>query len=886
VVVGISNLDYLRLQDGGPAATDPYAGTGNAFSIAANRLSYLLDLRGPSWAVDTACSSSLVAVHQACESLRRRECDAMLSGGVNLILAPDLTAVFTRAGMMSPTQRCRTFDAAADGYVRGEGAAMVVLKRLSDARRDGDTIQAVIRGSAVNQDGRSNGLTAPNGTAQQAVIRAALGAAGVAPSRIGYVEAHGTGTPLGDPIEMNALTGVLDEGRTAVEACAVGSVKTNIGHLESAAGLAGLIKTVLALQHAAVPANLHYVRSNPHIALAGTPFFVPTAMTAWPDGDGTPRLAGVSAFGFGGWTAHVITLSARSEGGLRARAGLTAEFVRAHPDVALADIAFAGNTGRSALLQRAAVVCTSSAEAIAQLELFAANGVAPRVVSGRANANRVPQLAFLFTGQGSQYAGMARDLFDSEPVFRRAMLGSEDRFRQETHRSLLDVIYPPARNARIDDTLYTQPALFALGCALAQVWASWGIVPTAVLGHSVGEYAAAVVAGVFDEDDGLRLVAARARLMAALPRTGSMRVVFGDLEPVSAAAAPYADRLSVAAANGPGNTVISGESAAMAAVVAVLDRAGVASLALNTSHAFHSPLMKTMVAKFRAVAETIAFRPPRLPIVSNVTGRIADDSIATADYWSRQILAPVQFGAGVATLHAAGCGIFLELGPTADLIGMGRRAMTGRDIAWIASLRRDRSGWDSMADAAAALFVNGAAVDWTAFDAGRGRSRVVLPCYPFERQRCWIDVEAAPTPAADPAVHPLLGHRLTAMAHAPDVDTWESSLSLDRLPYLADHAVLGSVVLPYAAFVEMALAAMDRHGGTGPHRVVDLQLRHPVVLPSAGQVRVQTTLDRTATGAWRCRVFTHSQPAWTLVASAVLEARTDHEIWPDVLCRE
>ena len=907
VFVGISNLDYLRLQEGRAAATDPYAGTGNAFSIAANRLSYLLDLRGPSWAVDTACSSSLVAVHQACENLRAGECDAALAGGVNLILAPQLTSVFTRAGMMSPTHRCRTFDASADGYVRGEGAAMVLLKRLSDAQRDGDTVLAVIRGSAVNQDGRSNGLTAPNGPAQQAVLRDALAAAGVAPSRIGYVEAHGTGTPLGDPIEMQALTSVLAEGRTAAERCAVGSVKTNIGHLESAAGIAGLIKTTLALRQGVIPPSLHFTTVNPHITLDGTPFFVPAAAAAWTRGD-QPRLAGVSAFGFGGTNAHVVleeapasalpatgdrterpahvlTLSARSETALRARGSQAAAFLRAHPDLPLADAAFSANTGRVPLTHRAAIVAASSGDAASGLAAFAASGASSGVIAGRA-PGQTQKPAFLFTGQGAQYTGMARDIFDTEPVFRGAMLAFDDRFRRETNESLLDVIYSTDNDRRLDDTFYTQPALFALECSLARLWASWGVEPSAVMGHSVGEYAAACVANVFDEDEGMRLIVARARLMQALPRSGSMRVVFADAAVVAPLIAPCADRVSLAAANGPGHSVISGDTTAVEAIVADLTTRGLTVVALNTSHAFHSPLMAPMIEAFRAIATTINYRAPRLPIVANLTGQIADASIATADYWCRHILAPVQFGAGVTALHAAGSRVFLELGPKPELIGMGRRVCPDAGTSWIPSLRKNSGGWTSMLDATASLFVAGAHVNWTAFDAGRGRQRVALPTYPFERQRFWIDETEPAIATADASAHPLLGRRLPVAAHAPGVFTWESSLSLDRLPYLAGHSVLGSAVLPYAAFVEMAMAAIREVSGDAHHRVVDLHLHHPVVLSAIDPARIQVALDREATGGWRLRVYNHVHPAWTLAASALLEARTDDEIWPDVLCRE
>jgi len=939
VFIGISNLDYLRLQAGRSSSTDPYAGTGNALSIAANRLSYLFDLRGPSWAVDTACSSSLVAVHQACESLRAGESDAALCGGVNLILSPQLTSVFTRAGMMSPSHRCRTFDASADGYVRGEGAAVVVLKRLSDAVRDGDTIHAVIRGSAVNQDGRSNGLTAPNGPAQQAVIRAALRAADVEPARIGYVETHGTGTPLGDPIEMNALMGVLGEGRSPSARCAVASLKTNIGHLEAAAGIAGLIKAALVLQHGAIPPHLHFSSLNPHMTLDGTAFVIPTTAIEWRETDG-PRLAGVSSFGFGGTNAHVIleeppaastraaaverpvhalTLSAKSEVALAALAASTAGYLREHTEVSLADAAFTGNTGRTVFPYRAAIVATSSADAATRLESVAARAVSKGAFSGMAPASDRPRIAFLFTGQGSQFAGMAKDLFDDEPVFRRAMLEFDETFRAVSGASLLDVIYPDPEvrlkpdttydrsttydqsttdshgyvvsgfsRTLIDDTLYTQPALFAVECALARLWASWGIEPDAVMGHSVGEFAAAAVAGLIDPHDGLRLVAARARLMQALPRNGSMRVVFADRTRVEAAVAPYQGRVAIAANNGPSNTVISGETAAVETIAADLRSAGIATSPLNTSHAFHSPLMEPMVAAFRSELDRISFGRPRMPIVSNVTGRVGDETMRDPRYWCRHILEAVQFAAGIDTLHALGARRFVEVGPRPDLIAMARRVLTADEsVVWVPSLQPRQPALTSMLEGAAMLWVRGARVAWQAVDDPRARHRVSLPSYPFERQRFWIDESEPLTSAADPSAHPLLGRRLAASAHAPDTYSWESSLSVDRLPYLAGHSVLGSTVLPYAAFVEMALAASAQVSGGRTHRVTGLQLHHPVVLSQGGRAQLQAVLDRTEGGAWRFRVYNRVGSSWTLSSSAVLsEAPTPHELRPDVLCRQ
>ena len=915
VFIGISTGDYARLQDGLGAATDPYAATGNALSISANRLSYQLDLRGPSWAVDTACSSSLVAVHQACESLRRGESDAALCGGVNLILSPGLTKVFSRAGMMSESCRCRTFDVAADGYVRGEGAAIVVLKRLSDARRDGDTIWALIRGSAVNQDGRSNGLTAPNGPAQQAVVRAALGAAGVAPAAIGYVEAHGTGTTLGDPIEMNALMDVLAAGRSPSAPCWIGSVKTNIGHLEAAAGIAGLVKVALAMRHREIPPHLHFTRANPHIAFGGRPFSIPTALQPWVTASG-PRLAGISSFGFGGTNAHVVleeaeterdaeapaapdaasiperplhvlTLSATSETALLALAERTASHLRQHPDVGLADAAFCANVGRTAFPHTLAVVAASAGDAAHRLSQAARAGTAPGVFRGHAGRRGAPKVAFLFAGQGSQHAGVARDLFETQPVFRAALSEFEEGFRRVADASLLDVIYPSgAGSPSLDDTVYAQPALFAIECALARLWKSWGVEPAVVLGHSVGEYAAACVAGMFGPAEGQELVAARARLMQSLPRIGSMRVVFAERGQVEPALAAYGGHVTIAAVNGPRNVVVSGRADAIDALAAEFTQAGIASRPLRTSHAFHSPLMQPIVDEFQRIAGRIAMRPPVTPIVSNLSGRAGaewagragGDFMCDAEYWGRHILEPVQFASGVETLWAMGCRVFVEIGPGADLLTMAKDVLSSvadaGSVAWLPSLERCRPGWETMIEAVASLSVRGVRIGWPEYDAGYGRRRVALPTYPFERQRYWIDETQTEPAVHDAAGHPLLGRRLPELAHARDMYVWETSVAIDRLPYLRGHRVAGSAVLPYAAFVEMALAAAGQAAGGRRHRVTDLRLHQPVIMSAARPTTLQTILDERSDGGWRFRVYNRVGSTWALSASSTLTQST------------
>ena len=805
VFIGISNTDYSQLQtqsgDRYATAHDPYSGTGNAHSIAANRLSYILDLRGPSLAVDTACSSSLVAVHVACQQLLQGDCSQAIVGGVNLILSPDLTATFTQAGMMAADGRCKTFDDEADGYVRGEGCGVVVLKPLSAAQKDGNAILAVIEGTAINQDGRSNGLTAPNGPAQQAVIRQALGRAGVTPNQISYVDAHGTGTSLGDPIELNSLKNVLAQGRSPDQPCWIGSVKTNIGHLESAAGMAGLMKVVLALQHHEIPPHLHFQTLNPHIHLDDTPIHIPTQAQDWivGEGMGDRRIAGVSSFGFGGTNAHavlsepplptstapssqelkrqlpavpvagqrtptcdrplhLVTLSAKNEVALKALVKSHLSYLeRFDADTApsVGDIGFTLNTGRTPLSRRLAIAASDLEELQQHLSDYLQPIQTTRTLpwtEGTAESGQCP-VAFLFTGQGSQYINMGHDLYQTQPIFRRTIDQCDRLLRPYLKTPLLDVLYPtsdsplPDADSLIDETSYTQPALFALEFALAQLWLSWGVQPSSLMGHSVGEYVAACLAGVFSLEDGLKLIAARSRLMQALSQEGSMAAIFASEARVREVLMQTNGRVDVAAINGTRNVVISGESSAVEAVVAHLAADGIESRLLQVSHAFHSSLMEPMINEFRAIAETITYASPTLPIVSNLTGRSAGDEIATADYWCRHVRQPVMFASSVRTLQGQGYRIFLEIGPTGTLCSMGRHltdisgahADEEKPYHWLPSLRSSRPNWTQLLQSLGRLYTLGVNVDWVGFDRDyRRQSRVGLPTYPWQRQRYWF----------------------------------------------------------------------------------------------------------------------------------------------------
>ena len=764
VFMGIGNYDYGRLLAQDLTDISAYDGTGNTLCIAANRLSYWLNLQGPSVVIETACSSSLAALHFACQSLLLKETNLCLVGGVSLMLSPEPTINYSQARMMSADGRCKTFDARADGYVRGEGCGVVVLKRLSEALKDGDNIRAVIRGSAVNQDGLSNGLTAPNGPAQERVIRQALKNAGVAPAQISYVEAHGTGTSLGDPIEVESLQNVLMEGRNPDQPCWIGSVKTNIGHLEAAAGMAGLIKVVLSLQHQEIPPHLHLEKINPYISLAGMPITIPTQNQSWSC---SGRFAGISAFGFGGTNCHAIleeapssslpeerleggerplmlTLSAKSNEALQDLALKYNDFFASYSEVSLADVCFSANTGRTAFNHRLAVVARSPEQMRSSLGAFAAGETVE--VKGEVTSKKRPKIAFLFTGQGSQYVGMGKQLYQTQSTFRKAIDRCAEILQPYLDQPLLEVLYPESGNGLdnsstpLQETAYTQPALFAIEYALFKLWLSWGIEPTFVMGHSVGELVAACVAGVFSLEDGLKLIAERGRLMQALPADGDMVAVLASLSHVLEIIND-ASEVAIAAVNGPQSVVISGKRDSLEAVVASFKAQGIKTKRLNVSHAFHSPLMEPMLSAFERVAAEVTYSSPRLKLISNLTGEIATDEIATPHYWCRHIRQPVRFATSIKNLHQQGYQVFVEIGPKPILLGMARQCVSASGGgAWLPSLRPGSEDWQTLLESLAQLYVRGVPVDWSGFErGGDSRRRVDLPTYPFQRQRYWVD---------------------------------------------------------------------------------------------------------------------------------------------------
>ncbi|HLF24789.1 MAG TPA: beta-ketoacyl synthase N-terminal-like domain-containing protein, partial [Anaerolineae bacterium] len=888
VFIGISNIDYSALLLSDPARMNVYVGTGGAHCITANRLSYLLDFRGPSLIIDTACSSALVAIHLACQSLRSGECDAAVAGGVNLVLAPEPTVAYCQARMMSVEGRCKAFDADADGYARGEGCGVVILKRLSEALADGDPIVALVRGSAVNQDGRTNGMTAPNGLSQQAVIREALENAGVSPAQIGYVEAHGTGTPLGDPIEAQALAAVLGR-EPASYPCYFASVKTNIGHLEPASGIAGVIKVALSFQHGEIAPHLHLKQLNPLISLEGTRLVIPTERCPWP-AEARPRMAGVSAFGFGGTNAHVVleeaparpavqsrverplhlfTLSARSESALKESARRLADHLPTLPADSIADVCFTAHASRSQFSHRLAVTAESTASLRERLDAFATGKETPRLVSGRVHGKQKPPIAFLFTGQGSQHIGMGRQLYETQPTFRATLDRCDELLRPHLEQPLLSILFPADGQASpLDETAYTQPALFALEYALAELWRSWGVEPQAMLGHSIGEYVAACLAGVFSLEDALKLVAWRGRLMQALPRNGAMAVVFASAERAAAAIAPYCQQVSIAALNGPNNVVISGEQAALQAVQHCLAAEDIVSRPLVVSHAFHSPLMEPMLDTFEQLAGQVQFQAPCIPIVSNVTGQIMErGQIPDAGYWRRHIRAAVQFEASVKTLAEQGYRVFVELGPSPVLNGMGKRCLPDAGITWLASLEKGKEEWGTLLGSLGGLYLQGAPIDWDGFDKDYARQRLSLPTYPFERQRYWFEPTkgARHGVTAGQTLHPLLGSRLRS---ALKEIQFESELSVATTPYLNDHRVCGQTVFPATGYLEMARAAAEVARGFGVTALENVCFEEPLSLAEEAVV-VQLIAARNGSGGETFQILSQENEgeAWRLHAS-------------------
>ncbi|MEU8975494.1 type I polyketide synthase [Streptomyces monashensis] len=862
VFAGTNYQDYTSRPLAPGDEVGAHLGTGNSAAVLSGRVSYTFGLEGPAVTVDTACSSSLVALHLAAQALRTGECDLALAGGVTVMSTPGLFVDFSRQQGLAADGRCKAFADAADGTGFSEGGGLLLVERLSDARRLGHPVLAVVAGSAVNQDGASNGLSAPNGPSQQRVIRAALQAAGVSAADVDVVEAHGTGTRLGDPIEAQALLATYGREREAERPLWLGSVKSNVGHTQAGAGVAGVMKMVLAMRHGVLPATLHVDAPSSHVDWSAGAVELLTQARAWPEPGERPRRAGVSSFGISGTNAHVIlqavtdepdiptvpaspsavvpwVVTARSRDALRAQAAQLLDHVTAHPEVALADTALALATTRTPFPGRAVLVGADRDGLTAQLAALAQGVPLPGTVTGTARGTG--RTAFLFTGQGAQRPGMGRELHAAHPVF------------AHTFDAVCERV-PGLRDAVLGDdaellnrTEHAQPALFAFEVALYRLLESWGVRPDVVAGHSIGEIAAAHVAGAFSLDDACALVAARGRLMQALPSGGAMASIRAGEEELLPLLAGHEHEVGIAALNGPAATVVSGTQEAVDRICEHFSAAGRRTTRLRVSHAFHSPLMDPVLDDFRAVAAGISYTEPSLPVVSALTGRTADTGRLTdPEYWVRHVREPVRFHDCVTQLYGLGARRFLEVGPDGPLTTLAESALTEAESTaadepvLVAAVLRDKPETECLLRAVGTLFAHGTDLDWAALLPGARTTP--LPTYAFQRQRFWLptvapagDIGAAGLRAAE---HPFLAAEV-ARAGSDDL-LFTGRLSLRSHPWLADHTVLDQVILPATGYLDLAVHVGDR---TGCGHLSELTLLRPLVVPAEGAVDLHVTVD-------------------------------------------
>ncbi|HYP39267.1 MAG TPA: beta-ketoacyl synthase N-terminal-like domain-containing protein, partial [Chloroflexia bacterium] len=903
---------------------DAYAGTGNGNSVIANRLSYFLDLRGPSLSLDTACSGSLVAIHLACQSLLSGEATLALSGGVNVILKPDDSIIFSKTGALSPDGQCKVFDRRANGIVRSEGAGIVVLKPLSRALADKDRIYAVIRGSAVNQNGAGNGILAPSGQSQEAMLKEAYRKAGISPGAVKYIEAHGTGTSLGDPIEVKALGAVLSADRPPGSRCALGSVKTNIGHTEAAAGVAGLIKVALALKHRLIPPNLHFEEPNPLIPFDELPIFVQQTLGPWPS-DSEPLIAGVSSFGFAGTNAHIVLeeapqqvpvppvphgpaevrpyllpISARSP---QARLAMAREYLEALTGAgdtpSISDVCYTAAVRRSHLEHRLALVAHSKEELTEHLAAFLRDEARPGMSHASKRLDRRPRLVMVFSGQGSHWFGMGARLMEQEPVFRIALEQCDRLMREHVEWSLLEQIAAPAEQSRLNETDVAQPAIFAIQVGLAALWRSWGITPDVIIGQSLGEIAAAHVAGALSLEDAVSVVFHRSRLMKRVAGQGKTAVVGLPLEHAELALTGFEDLLSVAGSNSPTSSIVSGDPDALERVLASLTRRNIFCRVLKgVDVAFHSPQMEPLRDELVQALQGIQPKPAAVPVFSTVTVSMATGTEFDAAYWGRNLREPFHFTRALTQLLESDYDTFLEVSPHPVLSPaiLENISHAGKKGTVLPSLHREKGEKETMLGSLGALYAAGHSVSWPSLY--KEGELISLPSYPWQRERYWFDQlldgqegfgfspqssgNGAGRESAD--THPLLGRHLQ-LASPPGQHVWEPYLAASSPSYLADHQVRGAVVLPGAAYLEMGMAAATEAFGLDVYVLEDIAFKQALFLSSAAPRKVEIVLSPMGADA-SFQVFSLPMgvpgqgEAWTLHAAGKVRRASDSPITP------
>lgn len=847
------------------------------------RVSYKLNLGGPSINVQTACSTGLVTVHMACQSLLSGETDLFMAGGAS-VQSPGHAGHLYQPGMIvSPDGHVRSFDANAAGTIFGSGVGAILLKRLDDAIRDGDHIYAVVKGSAVNNDGGIKvGYMAPSSEGQASVVAEAIAMAGVSPDTIGMIEAHGTGTEIGDPIEVNGLTQVFRTQTDAVGYCALGSVKTNVGHLQITSGTAGFIKTALSLHHALIPPLLNFNTPNPALGLESSPFFINTKAVPWKKQD-APRRAGINSLGIGGTNAHavleqapdlpplentfvrpqnILTFSARNEKALGELTQRYLSYLSSKPDADMNNVCFTANTGRKLFDHRLSIVGTDASNFAKSLQAYVQGESSPSVFSGQAVGKKRPKIGFLFTGQGAQYLAMGRELFETQPVFRAELERCDQLFAPLLGLSLLEVMFAETSESHVDrlnQTGHAQPALFSIGYALAKLWQSWGVEPDCVMGHSLGEFAAACIAGVFSLEDGAKIVAQRARLMQSLPAGGEMWMVQAAETDVRSLLKGHEKSVSIAAINGPQSTVISGDASAIAGLIELCQKQKIRTQRLATSHAFHSPLMTPILDAFAETFEGIELQPPRIPLISNLTGTLATEEVTMAQYWRQHVRQAVNFKMGIETMSQQGCDVMIEIGPKPTLISLGMQSIN-EGVLWLPSLKQGSSDWNTILHSLAQLSLR-TNIDWKGFDQGYHRRRLPLPTYPFQHTPYWLEAPArdARTGAKTTATLSLLGERLTLPTMSAIV--FQRDFDAEQLPFLKDHLINQTVVASGACHIAMLLDAARHVSANSPCEIENIYFPAPLVLQEEETRTVQVVLEPDASQNWFARLLSFNQPA-------------------------